>query len=251
MPEVSRLYRYPVKGLSPEPLDEVRLEPGEGFPLDRAFALAHGTAPFDPGHPEPLAKTHFLMLMKNERLARLETSYDGGTGVLSVRREGKEVVRGNLRDPVGRKLIEQFYAAWLGREVRGSPRLVQAPGHSFADAGVKVVSMINLASLRELERIVGRPVDHLRFRANLYFEGSDAWSEFEWIDREIAVGDARLRPLDRTQRCAAINVDPATAERDMNLPNVLLDTYGHADMGVYAKVVAGGVIARGDAFEAP
>lgn len=251
MPTVNHLYRYPVKGLSPEPLGEVTLVPGEGFPLDRAYALAHGTAPFDPEHPEPLAKTHFLMLMKNERLARLDTAYDDESGVLSVRREGKEVVRGNLRDAVGRKLIEQFYAAWLGDAVRGSPRLVQAPGHSFADVGIKVVSMINLASVRALERVVGRPVDHLRFRANLYFDGADAWSEFEWIDRDVAIGDVRLRPIKRTRRCAAVNVDPATAERDMSIPNVLLDTFGHADMGIYARVVEGGLITLGDAFEAP
>ena len=49
------------------------------------------------------------------------------------------------------------------------------------------------------------------------------------------------------ERCAATNVNPETAERDMNLPLTLRKGFGHMDMGVYAKVVSGGQIAPGDA----
>ena len=96
--------------------------------------------------------------------------------------------------------------------------------------------------------VVGKPVERLRFRANIYVEGTRAWEEFGWVDREIAIGGVRLKVIDRIGRCAATNVDPATAERDMNLPNALQRAFGHADMGVYAKVIGGGRIAVGDAL---
>ena len=88
---------------------------------------------------------------------------------------------------------------------------MHAPGHSFSDVAAKCVHIVNLASVREVERIVGRPVDPLRFRANLYLDGAEPWSEFAWLDKEIGVGHARLAVFARTQRCEATNVDPPQA----------------------------------------
>ncbi len=73
-------------------------------------------------------------------------------------------------------------------------------------------------------------------------EGMRAWEELGWVGREIAIGPARLQVINRIGRCAATNVDPATAERDMNLPNTLQRAFGHADMGVYAKVIGSGLV---------
>jgi uncharacterized protein YcbX len=130
-------------------------------------------------------------------------------------------------------------------ELRGAPKIVRAPGHSFSDVAAKCVHIVNLASVREVERTLGRPVDPLRFRANLYLDGVEPWAEFGWLDREIDVGPARLAVFARTQRCEATNVDPATGARDMALPAHLSRTWGHQDFGVYAKVVSGGDIAPG------
>jgi uncharacterized protein YcbX len=107
----------------------------------------------------------------------------------------------------------------------------------------KCVHIVNLASLREIERTLGRPVDPLRFRANVYVEGAEPWAEFTWLDREIAIGPARLRVFARTQRCEATNVDPSNGARDMAIPAHLMRTWGHPDFGIYAKVVAGGTVA--------
>src|SRR5271166_2537107 len=103
MAVVTDIYRYPVKGLSAEPLGRADLEPGEGFPLDRTFAIAHGSTRFNPEHPEPLPKSHFLMLAVNERLAALKTAYDETTGVLTINRDGRVVARGRLDRPVERQ----------------------------------------------------------------------------------------------------------------------------------------------------
>ena len=246
MATVQELYRYPGKGLSGQALQQVDLAPGDGFPLDRAFALAHGNAPFDPADPQFLPKTNFLMLLRNERLAALQTHYDEPSGLLTVRRDGRDVAKGNLREPIGRKLIEQFFAAYMKDEVRGSPRLVQAPGHRFADCGRKVVSLIGLASIRDLERVARMPLQPLRFRANLYFDGFAPWTEFDWVGSDLQAGEVLLRVVKRISRCAATDVNPETAVRDGRVPVTLQSNFGHVNVGVYAEVISAGTIAIGD-----
>jgi len=86
-----RIQRYPVKGLSPESLDGVRLEPGQTLPADRMYAIENGPSHFDPAVPAYLAKTYFLMLMKNERLATLDTLYDEDTHVLTIHGAGHDL----------------------------------------------------------------------------------------------------------------------------------------------------------------
>jgi hypothetical protein len=249
---VQRICRHPVKGLSPEPLDAVELTPGAGLPHDRRFALARPATRFDAQAPQWLPKTSFYMLMRDERLAALATCFDDVAGVLSIDRGGREVARGRITEPVGRAIVEDFFAAYLGAAAGGKPRLVEAPaGHMFSDHRNAVLSLINLATLRDVERIVGAPVDPLRFRANLYVDGAEAWAEFGWVGGEIAVGGARFRVTARIDRCAATNVDPATGARDMNVPKALQRGFGHVDCGVYAAVVAGGSIAVGDALTPP
>ncbi len=239
------LYRYPVKGLTPEPLQSVALQAGETLPFDRAWAIENGPGRFDPVAPRHLPKINFLMLMRDERLATLQAKFDDATETLSIHRDGKQVARGQLTTPLGRRLIEQFIAAYMKPELRGPPRIVHAAGHSFSDVAAKCVHIVNLASVREVERVLGRPVDPLRFRANLYLEGLEPWAENGWIDKELSVGPARLAVFARTQRCEATNVDPATGARDMAIPANLLRTWGHQDFGIYAKVAAGGEIGIG------
>ena len=59
---------------------------------------------------------------------------------------------------------------------------------------------------------------------------------------------ARLKVVKRIVRCAATDVDPETAARDLNIPHTLMRRFGHAECGVYAEVIAGGSIAAGDAI---
>jgi len=247
--EITRLCRYPVKGLNAESLDRVAVTAGEGLPDDRRFALAHGATGFDVSAPAWMPKHNFLMLAKNERLARLRAHYDGATGMLAIERDGKQVVRADIGAATGRMLVEQFFAAYMAGETRGNPKLVEAPGHMFSDTARKVVSIIGIGSIADIERVARAPVDPLRFRANLYFSGGRAWEEFDWIDRELVVGTTRLKVLKRIDRCAATTVNPATATRDMNIPRLLQDGFRHIDCGVYAEVLVDGAMAVGDRIE--
>jgi hypothetical protein len=244
---IASIYRYPVKGLSPENLIEAVLHPGETIPFDRAYAIENGPGRFDPDQPRCLPKVNFLMLMRNERLATFESRFEPETETLTIYRAGKQVARGQLSSKLGRQMIEQFLAAYMKAELRGAPRIVQAPGHSFSDVDQKCLHIINLASVAELERQVGKPVYPLRFRANVYLRGLPAFEELRWVGQRIRLGDAELDVFARTQRCEATNVDPVTGARDMAIPQALSRSYGHTDMGIYASVARGSTIRPGDA----
>ena len=246
--QVTSLYRYPVKGLSPEPLPRVALEVGETLPSDRRYAIENGPSGFDPEAPAWLPKSHFLMLMRNERLAGLETRFEDRSNLLTIRKGGDVAAQGDLETPEGRLAIEQFFVANFASDLKGAPKILSSAGHSFSDVARKVVSIINLASARAIENMVGAPVHPLRFRANLYVEGWPAWHEFDLMDRTLAIGAARLKVVKRIVRCAAVNVDPDSAERDLEIPQALQRRLGHGDCGIYAEVIAGGTIAVGDAI---
>ena len=252
---VVRLFRYPVKGLSPQPLDALDLVQNEGIAHDRRYALALGTTVFDPDQPKPLAKTNFLMLARNEALAGLQTDFDPASHRLVVRRNGNVVADGLLNEPAGRDSIAAFFTGFMGDAAQGRVRVVSAPGHRFTDIGAPVpafmdcVSLINLASLRAVEAAMGRRLDPLRFRANIYIDGPPAWAEFEWMERDVTVGGVPCRVVRRTRRCPATNVDPVTAQRDADVPKALRDTFGHPDLGVYLQIGASGRVHPGDTVQ--
>jgi len=244
--EITGLYRYPVKGLTPEPLEMVALSPGQTLPADRRYAIENGPSGFDPAAPAWLPKTVFLMLMRDEWLAALQAQFDDDSHVLTLRENGAVAAEGNLETAEGRAAIERFFADRHAGSIKGPPRVLVSPGHSFSDVAKKVVSIINLPSLAAIENMVGFPVHPLRFRANVYVRGWPAWHEASLLGETLKIGRARLKIVKRITRCAAVNVDPELAVRDMEIPNTLMRRLGHTECGIYAEVVAGGSIGIGD-----
>jgi len=250
-PRIDAIYRYPVKGLSPQPLPRTHMAVGATLPADRLYAIENGPCGFDPAAPAYFPKIRFLMLMRNERLAALRSDFDEASHTLVIHAEGREAARGDLRTPEGRAAIERFFAGYCASELRGPPKVLFGQGHSFSDVAKKVVSIINLASVAALETAAGAPVHPLRFRGNLYIAGWPAWHEFDLLGREFTIGNrARLKAIKRIERCAATNVDPDTGIRDLTIPRTLMQSFGHTDCGIYAEVIEAGDIAVGDVLSA-
>jgi MOSC domain-containing protein len=245
------IYRYPVKGLSPQALTRTRLEPGQTLPADRLYAIENGPSGFDPAAPAYFPKQRFLMLMRNERLAALRTDFDEQSHTLVIHWEGREAARGDLRSAEGRLAIEAFFRRYMAKDLRGPPKVLFGAGHSFSDFAKKVVSIINLASVAAVADAIGAPVNPLRFRANVYVTGWPAWHEFDLVEREFGLGGARLKAIKRIERCAATEVDPDTGIRDLPVPRTLMQNFKHTDCGIYAEVVAAGEIAVGDRIIEP
>jgi MOSC domain-containing protein len=248
---LASIYRYPVKGLSPERLSSADLRAGEVLGGDRLYAIENGPSGFDPQAPRWMPKIKFLCLMRNARLAALAARYDDETAVLSIGRDGELLAAGDLKTPTGRRAIEDFFESYMSSEKRGAFRLLQAPGHSFSDLAKKVVSIINLDTVEDFFGGLGHEVHPLRFRANLYLAGLPTWSEFDLMGKTLAIGEARLKIIKRIERCAATEVNPDTALRDIDIPEILWRRRGDADFGVYAEVTAAGKIAESDPVEIP
>lgn len=245
--EITGLYRYPVKGLSPEPLPRVALRVGQTLPADRRYAIENGPSGFDPEAPQWMPKTQFLMLMRNERLACLQSRFEDASNLLTIRKDGSMVASGDLETAAGRAAVERYFTENFQPELKGPPKLLSGRDHSFSDVARKVVSIVNLGSVRAIENMLGgTPVHPLRFRANLYVEGWPAWHELDLVGQTLAIGQARLKIVKRIKRCAATNVDPETAQRDLEIPPTLSRRLGHMDCGIYGEVVADGDIAMGD-----
>ena len=126
---IASLQRYPVKGLSPETLETAALTKGGYFPGDRLFAIENGPAGFDPDNPQHQPKIKFLMLMRNESLARLRTRYIDSITTLFIEEGGREVARGDLSTEKGRLAIEAFFRRFTPKELRGPPNALIGIAH--------------------------------------------------------------------------------------------------------------------------
>jgi uncharacterized protein len=245
---IAALYRYPVKGLTPEKLGAVHLERGATFPHDRAFAVENGPSGFDPDDPRWLPKVKFLCWMKNPKVAQLDARFDDASGVLAIR-SGSGAAEGDLRTDEGRGAIEAFLSDFMGDEQRGPLHVLSAPDHSFSDVARKVVSFINLASAADLGNLLGALVDPLRFRGNVHLDGLDPWVEAQWIGRRFRLGEAEFKAVKPIQRCLATHVDPNRGVRDLDIMGTIRDSRGDLDCGIYAEVITAGTIRPGDRLE--
>lgn len=250
---VAAIFRHPVKGFTPEPLHQVELAPGEGFPHDRAWAVENGPSGFDPDAPAFTPKQKFTVLAAIPKVAAVRTRLDDATGVMTADAPGAAPFAGRLDEPEAR----DRFAAWLtavldADDLRGPLKVMEARGaFRFTDHPLGQVSIINMASVRDLSARMGVEIDPLRFRGNLYVEGWPAWVENEWTDRELMVGWAKAKVFKPIVRCAAIDVDPATAIRDLEVVKALYDNYGHMFCGIYIQMTTTGRVALGDAVTAP
>jgi uncharacterized protein YcbX len=226
---VQSIWRHPVKGFTPERLDAVALTAGACFPSDRLYAVEDGPSGFDPA-------------------ALVRTRYDDETGVLEARLDGQPPLRAPLRQAAGREAFAAWLTEVLGDEVRGPLKVLPAPGdHRFMDDTQGFVSIINLASLRDLEEKIGQPVDPRRFRANFYVEGWPAWAENDASGRRLVLGEVEVEIIKPIKRCVATHVDPDTGDRDIDVVRALFEAYGNMNCGAYASVVRGGRVGVGDA----
>jgi len=245
---VESIYRHPVKGLTPEHMMQVQLTAGEYFPGDRAYAIEVGPSGFDPQNPKHISKQRFTVLARFPSLARLRTGLDDATGAFHLGDASGFGIEANLSMEEGRGSIERFLQAFLGEDAPGKLRVLESPrGHRFMDHPQGFVSVMNLASVREVARAIGVEVDPLRFRANIYVDGMKAWTEDEWVaGQAVAVGEATLSVFKPIVRCVATDVSLETGRRDIDMVGMLREHFGRDTLGTYLSVAGDGVVKVGD-----
>jgi GntR family transcriptional regulator / MocR family aminotransferase len=250
MAAVSKLYRYPIKGLSAQPLSTVAIEAGRPFPMDRVFALARPGAPIDKDDPQWAKKGLFVMLMLDEGLAHVTTRVDVETLQFTATQGNRQVATANLADESNRSDLEKFFWQLLPT-LPAPPTLVRSRTSHFMDKPDNVVSLINLATVRNVEERWGFEINPLRFRANIYIDGAKPWEEFDWVGHEIRIGEVAFTVDRKNGRCGATNVNPITGRRDLDIPGSLRAAFGHKNLGIYLIARERGCIALGDELHSP
>jgi len=249
---VAGIFRHPVKGFTPEPLTAVDLAPGRGFPADRIYAVENGPSGFDPAAPAFVPKQKFTVLAALSKVAAVKTRYHDASGDLQASARGARDFFGKLTDVAGRTAFAAWLADVLGDDARGPLKVVASTeAWRFTDHPLGQVSIINLASVADLSARMGVELDPLRFRGNLYVEGWPAWAEHDWTGRRLMLGWAEAEVFKPIVRCAATEVNPATAERDAEVTKALFDAFGHMHCGIYVRMTQPGRVSLGDACTVP
>jgi uncharacterized protein YcbX len=252
VPSLSWISIAPVKGLALAHPREVTLEP-YGVAENRRFYLLDEDG-------------RRYGLIRDGRLVQVEAETDAEGARLSLRFPDGSVVDGDVEPgppvttdfhgrPVEGRLVEGPWAEALSAHAGRTVRLVRAerPGGGV-DRARGPVSLVSEASAEQLSAQAGVPVDPRRFRMLLGIEGVRPHEEDEWVGREVGIGDAVVRILDRVARCAITTQDPDTGERDLDTLR-LIDGYRPRDaaggicFGVWGDVAQPGRVRVGAAVE--
>jgi uncharacterized protein YcbX len=248
MPTLAAITRFPIKGFGPDSLNTAELEPGKLLPFDRHWAVENGGGVFDPAHPVHLTKKHFLMLAGQAELAGIDCKFDTVTGRANFG-FSDGVLEISLDDPATHAPLFAKLEDYLGDAIRGQLRIIHAPGQGMTDIPEPHLSLINIASVRDLSSRLGQSLDPLRFRGNLLVDGIGAWDELDWVGRTLRIGAARLRVEARIRRCNAPSVNPETARIDADVTAGLYGQFRHMDCGIYLSVLEVGGVAVGDSVD--
>ena len=247
-PRVTQIWRYPVKGLGGQQLTSAQLGRA-GIALDRVLGLTHDRVPlgsfgtwttYDAFHAldaRPDLGGFSAWAIESEHGAKIELRTPRGeTAAVTLDSSGA------IADDSA--LPPDTVSRWFGTST-ATARLVSSGSH-FWDLADAPISIINEATVRAVGRAVGRDLDPRRFRANLYLDSDEPWSELHLIGRTITIGSVELEVLRPIERCRAISVHPTRGGTDINLPGALYTHFGHLFCGVYARVVTPGEVQDGD-----
>lgn len=255
---VAKLYRYPVKGLKGSKIHEADLIEGRGLPGDRRFAIVRTDGNTEVEGGAWATSRAFVINSDCEGLLSLNlaVSIDDGevdqTEIVISIPDGRSATfasgnAGGLQEV--NELLASYLASRDGNNVEAPAIVERDSGQGYWDYRDTPVSIINLATVEAIGRAAGRTLDPLRFRGNLYVAGLPAWEENGWLGLRLKVGEAELIVIRGCERCPATSVDPQSGERDMQLPTLMQQSFGHIFCGVYAQVVKTGRVAANDRIE--
>ena len=243
MARIAALYRYPVKGFTPESLDTVKIGENGLVAGDRVLGLrlADNSAADDEWSP----KAGMLVLMNTPGIARLRLSFDDRARRLHVSHEGVVLADASIDEADGRARIAaavQAYALGLDESpLRDRPdrlplRLVgDGLTPRFQDRPTREISMHGRGSLAALGEALGDGhLDEVRFRSNIAIEGLDAWEELSWAGgTKLRIGGVRFEVPKPLVRCLATHANPATGERDRDVMTTLTRSF-HQEQPTFA-----------------
>ncbi|UUV06456.1 MOSC domain-containing protein [Ruegeria sp. YS9] len=236
---VSGLWRHPIKSHGREALSQVTLIPGQTMPGDRVWAVAHEAAKTDGSEWAPCF--NFSRGSKAPQLMAISAELQGERVTLRHPQRPELTFEPDTEQEVFLDWVKPLMPA----DRAASARIVRVPGRGMTDSDFPSISLCNMASHRAVEQKLGQTLSIVRWRGNIWFEGLPLWDEFDWLGRDVRIGEAVLRVRERITRCMATTANPETGERDADTLRAL-NRWDHQDFGVYAEVLQGGEIRVND-----
>lgn len=235
--QVTALWRHPIKSHGREVVGEVTLSAGKSMPWDRVWAVAHDAAKAEPG--TWAACVNFSRVSKAPGLMAVTAQLDEASETITLSHPDlPDLTFRPDDDPAA--LIS--WTKPLVPQDRALPtHVVRLDGRGYTDSDFPSVTRCNHASHRAVEARMEQALSIHRWRGNIWFDSDAPWAEFDWMGRDIQVGDAVLRPRERTDRCLATTTNPDTGARDADTLKAL-QSFGHQDFSVRAEVIKGGTI---------
>ena len=244
---LAEIWQYPFKGFPGQRFSSVEVRPNQLLPADRRFAVSNG-------HPVSheklnqgwLSKRHFIQLLSEPRLAGLKLTYDQTSDRIQLSDKTGAVIStaaheaGQVMDRLHALLPDRFPI---------TPHLCRLFDGGYTDTQAPWISLGGTASLTDFSHVTQTSVDSRRFRLNLIIETQEPFEEFDWAGKNICIGDVKLEIIEPVGRCAAINVDPKTADASQDHLRTMRQIYGHTNLGMFARILTKGTLIQGaDAY---
>jgi len=257
MPKVVALYRYPVKGFTPESVERLAVLPGGRVAGDRVLNFRFADAPV--ADTAWCRKYHGVVLANAPGLARLNVRFDERARRLTICSGNELLAEGSLDEAGRRHLVDAITGYVLslddnpltGQPLRLPLRLVgdgRTPHYQDNEAGQ--VTLHSRESLASAGVALGDAhLDELRFRHNIAIDGVAAWEEQSWVGGRLRVGEVAFETVAPKVRCLATHANPRTGERDLQVMQMLMKMFAQREptFGVGMLSEAGGEIRVGDA----
>lgn len=242
---LTHIVRHPVKSLGYQELTAAALSKGRLLPFDRHWAIATEGAPFS-GAPEGwVPKMAFVRGVAEGTLQAISARFDEATGHLVLSHPARADFIGHLPHDAA-ALIDWVRPLWPATRPAPARLVSRQDGGALSDVPEGWISVLNLASNRDLGDRMGRDLSIHRWRGNLWLDGLAPWQENDLIGRDIQIAGVHLRVEARITRCLATTFDPVTGAQDGDTLTALKAGWGHQDFGIYARVLNDGNIALGD-----
>ena len=241
-PTVTSLWRHPIKAHGREEVSEVTLVPGQSMPGDRLWAVAHEAAQLDGSNW--VSCRNFTRAAGSPQLMAITCE----TQAHQLRLSHPDL-DDLLFDPNADQTAFLDWVAPLIPEGRARPvKLVEASEQGFTDSSWPSLTLCNQASHTAVEAQLGKDLSIHRWRGNIWLDGLEAWAEFDWLGRDLRLGEAVINVRERTERCMATTANPDTGTRDADTLGAL-QSFGHKDFSVKVAVIQGGLVRVGDTLD--
>ena len=245
--KIKNLYFSPVKSLSFNNVDTLEIIKNIGIKNDRIFAFSNNLNIKDieliKNNPLKREIYKFLSLKKYPELNEYNFLLENNFLILEF--ENKIILKTDINNQHEVKILCSKLEDMLPN-INNINLLKDSMNPFFDTMPNKSISLINLNSIKDFEKLSNYQVEHERFRGNIYVEDLDKWEERKLVGKVLSINDIKFKVIKEIPRCSATNIKPKTSDINLNIPFNLKKIYNHINLGIYLDPLNNGKINKRD-----